>query len=88
MLFESAEGAACLQLAERLFESFAPLNKKRFLLFSVPFFGKLRSVDVFRSLYEVLFEIFLNTLRSLNIVERFDLSFRRQFFWASHQCFK
>ena len=38
--------AACLQLAKRLFQSFAPLNEKHFLPFSVPFFGNLRSVDV------------------------------------------
>ena len=38
--------AACLQLAERLFQSFTPLNEKHFLPFSVPFFGNLRSVDV------------------------------------------
>ena len=29
--------AACLQLAERLFQSFTPLNEKHFLPFSVPF---------------------------------------------------
>ena len=55
--------AACLQLAERLFQSFAPLNEKDFLPFSVPIFGNLRSVDVLRSLYEVLCEFFLNKLR-------------------------
>ena len=50
--------AACLQLAERLFQSFAPLNEKDFLPFSVLFLGNLRSVDVLRSLYEVLCEFF------------------------------
>ena len=54
--------AACLQLAERLFQSFTPLNEKHFLPFSVPFFGNLRSVDVLRSLYDVLCEFFLNKL--------------------------
>ena len=54
--------AACLQLAERLFQSFTPLNEKHFLPFSVPFFGNLRSVDVLRSLYDVLRELFLNKL--------------------------
>ena len=48
--------AACLQLAERLFHSFTPLNEKHFLPFSVPVFGNLRSVDVLRSLYDVLCE--------------------------------
>ena len=48
--------AACLQLAERLFQSFAPLNEKDFLPFSVRLFGNLRSADVLRSLYEVLCE--------------------------------
>ena len=52
--------AACLQLALRLFQSFAPLNEKDFLSFSVLFFGNLRSVDVLRKLYEVLSEFFLN----------------------------
>ena len=52
--------AACLQLAERLFQSFAPLNEKHFLPFSVPCFGNLRSVDVLRGLYKVLCEFFLN----------------------------
>ena len=52
-----------MQLAERLFQSFAPLNEKDFLPFSVPIFGNLRSVDVLRSLYEVLREFFLNKLR-------------------------
>ena len=42
--------AACLQLAEKLVQSFAPLNEKHFLPFSVPFLGNLRSVDVLRSL--------------------------------------
>ena len=42
--------ATCLQLAERLFQSFAPLNEKHFLPFSVHFLGNLRSVDVLRSL--------------------------------------
>ena len=46
--------AACLQLAERLFQSFTPLNEKHFMPFSVLFFGNLRSVDVLRSLYDVL----------------------------------
>ena len=37
MLFKSAQGeAACLQLAERLFQSFTPLNEKDFLPFTVP----------------------------------------------------
>ena len=54
--------AACLQLAEWLFQSFTPLNEKHFLPFSVPFFGNLRSVDVLRSLYDVLCEFFLNKL--------------------------
>ena len=52
--------AACLQLAEWLLQSFAPLNEKDFLPFSVRFFGSLRSVGVLRSLYEVLCEFFLN----------------------------
>ena len=55
--------AACLQLAERLFRSFTPLNEKHFLPFSVPIFGNLRSVDILRSIYEVLCEFFLNKLR-------------------------
>ena len=37
--------AACLQVAERLFQSFTPLNEKHFLPFSVLCFGNLRSVD-------------------------------------------
>ena len=55
--------AACLQLAEKLLQSFAPQNEKHFLPFSVTFFGNLRSVDVVRSLYQVLCEFFLNKLR-------------------------
>ena len=55
--------AACLQLAERLFQSFAPLNEKHLLPFSVPFFGNLRSVDLLRSLYEALSELFPIELR-------------------------
>ena len=55
--------AACLQLAERLFQSFALLNEKHFLPFSVPICGNLRSADVLRSLYQVLCEFFLNKLR-------------------------
>ena len=46
-----------------LFQSFAPLNEKDFLPFSVPIFGNLGSVDILRSLYEVLCEFFLNKLR-------------------------
>ena len=68
--------AAYLQLAERLFQSFTPLNEKHFLPFSVPFFGNLRSVDVLRSLYDVLCEFFLNKLRkyggaTLHIIKYF-----------------
>ena len=51
-----------MQLAERLFQSFAPLNTKYFLPFSIPFCDNLRSVDVLHSLYEVLCEFFLNKL--------------------------
>ena len=65
--------AACLQLAERLFQSFAPLNEKDFLPFSVPIFGNLRSVDVLRSLYEVLCEFFLNKLRKYGGASSFKL---------------
>ena len=65
--------AACLQLAERLFQSFAPLNEKHFLPFYVPFFGSLRSVDVLRSLYEILCEFFLNKLRKYRGTSSFKL---------------
>ena len=44
--------AACFQLAQRLFQSFTPLNEKDFLPFSVPV-GNLRSANVLCSLYEV-----------------------------------
>ena len=62
-----------MQLAERLFQSFAPLNEKDFLSFSVPIFGNLRSVDVLRSLYEVLCEFFLNKLRKYGRASSFKL---------------
>ena len=65
--------AACLQLAERLFQSFTPLNEKHFLPFSVPFLGNLRSVDVLRSLYDVLCEFFLNKLRKYGGASSFKL---------------
>ena len=65
--------AACLQLAERLFQSFTPLNEKHFLPCSVPFFGNLRSVDVLRSLYDVLCEFFLNKLRKYGGASSFKL---------------
>ena len=65
--------AACLQLAERLFQSFEPLNEKHFLPFSVRFFGNLRSVDVLRSLYVVLCEFFLNKLRKYRGASSFKL---------------
>ena len=65
--------AACLQLAERLFQSCTPLNEKHFLPFSVPFFGNLRSVDVLRSLYDVLCEVFLNKLRKYGGASSFML---------------
>ena len=65
--------AACLQLAERLFQSFTPLNEKHFLPFSVPFCGSLRSVDVLRSLYDVLFEFFLSRLRKYGGASSFKL---------------
>ena len=65
--------AACLQLAERLFQSLTPLNEKHFLPFSVPFFGNLRSVDVLRSLYDVLCKIFLNKLRKYGGASSFKL---------------
>ena len=60
-------------MAERLFQSFAPLNEKDFLPFSVPIFGNLRSVDVLRSLYEVLCEFFLNKLRKYGGASSFKL---------------
>ena len=62
-----------MQLAERLFQSFAPLNEKDFLTFSVRFTGNLRSVDVFHSLYEVLCEIFLNKLLKYGGASSFKL---------------
>ena len=62
-----------MQLDERLFQSFAPLNEKDFLPFSVPIFGNLRSVDVLRSLYEVLCEFFLNKLRKYGGASSFKL---------------
>ena len=62
-----------MQLAERLFQSFAPLNEKDFLPFSVPIFGNLRSVDVLRGLYEVLCEFFLNKLRKYGGASSFKL---------------
>ena len=65
--------AACLQLAERLFQRFTPLNEKHFLPFSVLFSGNLRSVDVLRSLYEVLCEFFLNKLRKYGGASSFKL---------------
>ena len=52
--------AACLHLAERLFQSFAPLNEKHFLPFSVPFFGNLRSVYVRLNDYTSSFEELLH----------------------------
>ena len=65
--------AACLQLAERLFQCFPPLNEKHFLPLSVPFFGNLRSVDVLRSLYEVLCKFFLSKLRKYGGASSFKL---------------
>ena len=65
--------AACLQLALRLFHSFTPLNEKDFLPFSVLCFGNLKSVDVFRKLYEVLCEFFLNNLRKYGGARSFKL---------------
>ena len=65
--------AAYLQLAERLFQSLTPLYEKHFLPFSVPFFGNLRSVDVLRSLYDVLCKIFLNKLRKYGGASSFKL---------------
>ena len=62
-----------MHLAERLFQSFAPLNEKDFLPFSVPIFGNLRSVDVLRSLYEALCEFFLNKLRKYGGASSFKL---------------
>ena len=65
--------AACLQLAERLFQSFALLNEKNFLPFSARCFDNLRFVDVLRSLYEVLCEFFLNKLRKYGGASSFKL---------------
>ena len=52
---------ACLQIAERL--KFRTPKRKAFLADLCIFFGNLRSVNVLRSLYEVLCEFFLNKLR-------------------------
>ena len=65
--------AACLQLAKRLFQSLAPLNEKHFLPFSVPFSGNLRSVDILRSLYEVLREFFLHRMHKDGGANSFEL---------------
>ena len=62
-----------MQLAERLFQSLTTQNEKYFLPFSVPFFGNLRSVDVLRSLYDVLCEFFLNKLRKYGGASSFKL---------------
>ena len=72
--------AACLQLAERLFQSFTPQNEKHFLPFSVPFFGNLRSVDVLRILYDVLCEFFLNKLRKYGGASSFKLLSQQGFY--------
>ena len=65
--------ASWLQLAERLFQSFAPLNEKDFMSFSVPIYGNLRSADILRSLYEALCEFFLNKLRKYEGASSFKL---------------
>ena len=65
--------AAWLQLAEKLFHSFTSLNEKNFLLFSVPFLGNLRYVDVLRSLYDKLNEFFLNKLCKYGGASQFTL---------------
>ena len=58
---------------EKLFQSYAPQNEKDFLPFSVPSFGSLRSVDVLRSLYEVLCEFFFNKLSKYGGASSFEL---------------
>ena len=65
--------AACLQVAEKLFQSFAPLKRKDFLSVFAPFLRNLRSVDVLRSLYEVLCEFFLYKLRKYGGASSFKL---------------
>ena len=62
--------AAGLQLAERLLQSFAPLNEKHFPVFP---FGNLRSVDVLRLLYGVPCKFFLNKLRKYGGASSFKL---------------
>ena len=62
-----------MQFAERLFQSFTPLNEKHFLPFGVPFFGNLRSADVLRSRYDVLCEFFLDKLRKYGGASLFKL---------------
>ena len=62
-----------MQLAERLLQSSATQHENHFLPFSVPFFGNLRSVDIVRSLYEVLCEFFLNKLLKYGGASSFKL---------------
>ena len=67
MPFESTHGG-CLLAVGACFKlrgcfKVRTLNEKDLLPFSVPFCGNLRSVDVLRSLYQVLFEFFLKKLR-------------------------
>ena len=62
-----------MQLAERLFQSFAPLTEKDFLPFSVPSFSNQISVDVLRSLCEVLCEFFQNKLLKYGGASSFKL---------------
>ena len=61
-----------MQAAKRLFHSFEPLNEKDFLPF-LYLVGNLRSVDVSRSLYEVLCESYLNKLRKYGGASSFKL---------------
>ena len=72
--------AACLQLAERLFQSFTPLNEKHFLPFSIPFFGNLRSVDVLRSLYDVLYVLWRTVISYFGTPAYFSV---RNDFWCT-----
>ena len=60
--------AACLQLAERLFHSFALLSEKYLLLL-----GNLRSDDALDSLYEVLCEFLLKELLRYGAVSSIGL---------------
>ena len=73
MLLNSAQGGCLPAVSPEAVPKLRTPKRRAFLAVFCTCFGNLRSVDVLRSLYEVLCEFFLNKLRKYGGASSFKL---------------